>query len=368
MPRSPTISDDLASKLREQIVAGKWDEGKLPSERELSRDYQVARLTARRALKRLCAEQLIAARPGRGYELVCGAGGNDRGAAGREVLFFFLDRTGARVPDPIDAGILSGASAEARRGGLELYSTSQEPEAFKRIVSQRTGSSLRGVLLDWARPDVADYMLDSGVPFVVVEDDIEGLPVTSVVQDDAGGTRAALEHLAAHGHRRIGVVASSGCDYHIDRRLSAYREFMLRSGLGVGPELIARAPKDRNGVRTSDARAAAVRLLDLEEGRAPTAIFAASGGMVDGLLEEVQSRGLRVPQDLSLVVWGQQFVRAAGGKRSDLAHVIWDRQEMGRMAMLALEERIRVGRPERMVFRIETQVVDRGSVAAPCRR
>jgi LacI family transcriptional regulator, repressor for deo operon, udp, cdd, tsx, nupC, and nupG len=360
MPRPATLAKDVAGRLRKEILDGRWNDRPLPSERALSAKLGVARLTARRALKRLCAEQLIEARPGRGYVLVSGVGADEAPPNGREIIFFFLDRSGKMMPSAIDAEILSGASVEARQKELVLYSTCQEPEAFRRIVRERKGSSLRGVLLDWARRDVAEFLLEAGVPFVVVEDDIEGLPVASVVQDNAGGTRAALEHLAELGHQRIGLVTSTFQSFHPIQRLAAYREFMLKSGLGVEPELISRAPGGAEG-----GRQAAARLLDLGKDKAPTAIYVASGGMVEGVAAELHSRGLSWPRDISLVVWSGAGELEPVREASGITHVSWDHRELGRMAMLALEERIRAGRPERMVFRIEAQLIDRGSTSGP---
>jgi LacI family transcriptional regulator len=224
-------------------------------------------------------------------------------------------------------------------------------------VEERKGKDLRGVLLDWARRDLAEFLLEAGMPFVVVEDDLEGLPVTAVIQDNAAGTHAILEQMAAQGHRRIGLIVNSQQSVHPLQRLAAYREFMLRAGLGVSPELIA---QDEPG--TEGGRRAAARLLDLAE--RPTAVYVASRGMLDGVIGEMNSRGLAYPLDLSLATWGEPGTGEPAGDVRDVTYVAWDRQELGRVAMLAIEERIRAGRPVRMVFRIESRLVDCGSVAA----
>jgi len=259
MPRAPKLADRVAAKLRREILAGKWADRSLPSERELSETHRVARLTARRGLKRLCSEHLIEVRPGRGYVIAPGAAALQLQpqAHGHAVLFFFVDSSGRMALDPVDAGIMNGASAEARLRGVELYATCQEPAVFRRIVEERKGKDLRGVLLDWARRDLAEFLLEAGMPFVVVEDDLEGLPVTAVIQDNAAGTHAILEQMAAQGHRRIGLIVNSQQSVHPLQRLAAYREFMLRAGLGVSPELIA---QDEPG--TEGGRRAAARLLD----------------------------------------------------------------------------------------------------------
>jgi LacI family transcriptional regulator len=346
----------LAARLRKEILAGKWDHRPLPSERRLSRSCRVARLTARKGLQQLCAEHIIESQPGRGYVLAAGAAALRPRPMGRAVLFFFVDSTGKMALDPVDSAIMNGASGEARRQGLELYATCQEPAVFRRIVGERRGRDLRGVLLDWARRDLAEFLLESGVPFVVVEDDLEGLPVAAVIQDNAAGTRAVLEHMAARGHRRIGLVVNTADSVHPLQRLAAYREFMLRSGLGMSPEIIV---QDESG--TDGGRRAAARLLDLAE--RPTAVYVASRGMLDGVIAELAGRGLKYPQDLSLAVWGEPGTGEPAGQVEDATFLAWNRQELGRMAMLALQERVRAGRPERMLFRIEPRLVDRGSVA-----
>jgi LacI family transcriptional regulator len=201
-------------------------------------------------------------------------------------------------------------------------------------------------------------MLEEGVPFVVVEDDLEGLPVPAVIQDNAGGVGTALEHIASRGHRRIGMVVGSQESIHPAQRLSGYREFMLRSGLELAPELVAReAPREENGRRPAAA------LLDLPE--RPTAIFIANRGALGGMLEEMAARGLECPRDVSLAVWGEPGSDGALDDEDNATYVTWDRAEMGRMALLLLEERIRAGREERTVCRVPAQLVDRGSVAEP---
>jgi LacI family transcriptional regulator len=351
----------IADRLRSEILAGKWSDRPLPSERSLSASCRVARLTARKALRQLCLEHLIEARPSRGYVVAAGAAG----AAGtrpaqqaRVVLFFYVDSTGAMALDPIDTALVNGASDEARRHGLDLFATCQEPAAFRRIIAERRGKDLHGVLLDWARRDLAESLIAAEVPFVVVEDDLEGLPVVAVIQDNAAGVRLALEHLAGRGHRRIGLLVDRQESIHPLQRLTAYREFVLSSGLDADPGLIA---KESSGA-DSDWRAVA-RLLDLEE--RPTAIFVANRGLLTGVLEEMAARSLECPRDVSLVVWGEPGTGEPAGGIDNLSFVAWDRREMGRMAVLALEERIRLGRSERMVFRIGTRLVERGSVGSP---
>jgi DNA-binding LacI/PurR family transcriptional regulator len=321
----------------------------------------MSRVTARRCLKLLCREQVVVARPARGYFPVSGPVEPEELRRRRSVLFYYVDGTGAPLLDSLHAGIVNGANAEAIRLGLDLYAVSRGPSDFQRTLSERWERGLRGVLLDWAIPALAEYLLRVNVPFVVVEDDLEGLPVTSVIQDNAAGMFQALEHMFERGHRRLAMIMNDLDTIHPRQRLAAYREFLLRSGLPANPGWVAKARAGADGSAAAAAAAAAV----LDCGQVPTAIFVASRGLLGGVREELSRRGLRCPQDVSLAVWGDPGVEESAGELFGTTYVTWDGAEMGRLAMRALDEMARSGRSERMVIRIGTRLVDRGSVATP---
>ena len=358
MARSSPLSDKITTKLRTEIIAGKWLGVPLPSEREISQEHGVSRVTARRSLQNLCAEHLLESQPGRGYFVAPGAMDLKRRPEGRAVFFFFVDSSGKMLLDPLDTAIFNGALSEARRQKLEIYSTCQDAAAFRRIIRSQKDKELRGVLLDWASADLAKFMLDEDVPFVVVEDDLEGLPVAAVIQDNAGGVGLAVDHFVERGHRRIGMVVGSKHSVHPAQRVSGYRESVLRAGLRLAPELVAREATEESG-----GRAPAAALLDLPE--RPTAIFVANRGSLGGVLKEMAARGLQCPRDVSLAVWGAPGSDDFPNDGAQITYITWDRSEMGRIAMLLLEERVQAGRAERTVCRIPGQLVDRGSVAGP---
>lgn len=130
----------------------------------------------------------------------------------------------------------------------------------------------------------------------------------SVNVDDRAGARAAAQHLLALGHRRIGIVTvglgdGSGLDLRTPAELLAATTAhapheRLRGWLealhaaGVVP-VVARQPD--NYVDT-DAGAAAL----LEAGGL-TAVLCFSDAVAEGAVRAAHARGLRVPEDLSVV-------------------------------------------------------------------
>lgn len=100
-------------------------------------------------------------------------------------------------------------------------------------------------------------------------------------------------HLIDLGHREIVFAAGPDGEHTAAERLAGYREAMERCGLGARVRVIP-------GGFTQDAGAAVVAEL-LRDGPLPTAIQAVNDPLAIGIFQELRRRGLRVPQDLSLV-------------------------------------------------------------------
>jgi LacI family transcriptional regulator len=107
----------------------------------------------------------------------------------------------------------------------------------------------------------------------------------TVLLDDAGGARAAVEHLLARGHRRIACVADRAEVYTARERMSGYEAALEAAGVAVDPELI------RPGSQASEQAERVVgELLDLPPDRRPTAIFSANNRNTIGALHALAGR------------------------------------------------------------------------------
>ncbi len=111
--------------------------------------------------------------------------------------------------------------------------------------------------------------------------------------DDEGSARRATDHLIALGHRRIGFISGSE-EYDLSNwRIDGWREAMTAAGLQTD-DLLARGDFSyESGIAATNA------LLALKE--SPTAIIASSDQMALAALDTVTKRGLKVPQDISLI-------------------------------------------------------------------
>ncbi|MCX4390784.1 LacI family DNA-binding transcriptional regulator [Micromonospora peucetia] len=197
------------------------------------------------------------------------------------------------------------------------------------------------------------------VPVVVV--DPAGVPATDVPTIGAtnwAGGLAATEHLLSLGHRRIGFVAGPTHLLCSRARLDGHRAALEAAGAPVEDQLVH--PGD---FYHASGFAAGTALLDLDE--PPTAIFAASDQMAFGVYEAVRRRGLRIPDDVSVV--GFDDLPEARWASPPLTTVRQPLVEMGRLAartVLRLAQGEGIDSPR---VELATHLVTRDSTAPPRR-
>ena len=135
----------------------------------------------------------------------------------------------------------------------------------------------------------------AGIPLVVIDPaNTPPTDIPSVGATNWAGGLAATEHLLSLGHRRIGIITGYPDMLCSLARLDGYRSGLERAGVAVDPALVKYGDFEHEG-----GFARAVELLALSD--RPTAIFAGSDQMAFGVYEAARQRGLRIPDDLSVV-------------------------------------------------------------------
>lgn len=136
---------------------------------------------------------------------------------------------------------------------------------------------------------------DCGKPVVLVSSAlIDDFVAPSAQPDNRAGTIAAVTHLIDHGHRRIGFVGNLA-QRDIRDRFAAYQEALTAHGLAADPALMFPTPEngETGGV------VAAQRII--AAATRPTAVMVATDRNAIGLMRELTSAGLLIPQDLAVV-------------------------------------------------------------------
>jgi DNA-binding LacI/PurR family transcriptional regulator len=192
-----------------------------------------------------------------------------------------------------------------------------------------------------------------GLPVVVAGHREGVIPGAEVVaNDDRLGARLATEHLIGLGHRGIGHLTGGGGA----ARLRAEGFAAAMAAAGLEPRTVA----GHGATTEEDGYAAAVRLLDA----APetTAVFAANDTMAMGALAAAGERGMRVPQELSVVGYDDSPIASTHLLR--LTTVDSRNAEIGAVAAERLVARIGGGPDTGAAVLLEPELVVRGSTAA----
>ncbi|MFJ6214135.1 LacI family DNA-binding transcriptional regulator [Streptomyces sp. NPDC092296] len=200
--------------------------------------------------------------------------------------------------EPFFMQLISGIQAELSADGTPLLLTVAEDQQAE-IDTYRTWSGQRRVdgvfLVDMQVEDARVAVLEAlGMPTVVIGAPIGTGRLPSVWSDDSAAAHTALQHLAALGHRRVARVCGPAHLRHTEIRSAAIDR--LAPALGMECTTVATD-------YSADEGAAAARTL-LTRHDPPTAILFDSDLTAVSGLTAAQSLGLRVPEDVSILGWG----------------------------------------------------------------
>lgn len=195
------------------------------------------------------------------------------------------------------------------------------------------------------------------VPIVVIDPiNMPRSRVVSVGSTNFSGGLAATQHLLELGHHRIAYLGGPTTASCNQARLHGYRGAMQAAGMRISKGYV------RNGkFRHEDGLVEGAALLALA--LPPTAIFAGNDETALGVLEAARARGLRVPEELSVVGFDDtESARVASPPLTTVA------QPLQRMGAVALRTALRLAAGEKADshhVELATELIVRGSTAPP---
>jgi LacI family transcriptional regulator len=138
---------------------------------------------------------------------------------------------------------------------------------------------------------------NKGFPIVLFDRITEEINTHKVIVDNFRGAYDATEHLIRNGHKRIGVLTNSEFLSITHERVAGYKEALIRNGIKVDENYIQHC---FYGGMIFEEIEVAVNKLFTQKNK-PDAIFATSDKLTTGCLKTLKRRGLKVPDDVSLV-------------------------------------------------------------------
>lgn len=259
--------------------------------------------------------------------------------------------------DPFYAIISEGVTRELQKEkiGVRYYIQPETTigdqafdEIFKNVYS--VGNILIGA--DFA-PDVFSRLEKIHTPTVLV--DCVHPAFSSVNPDHFGGAKEAAAHLLAAGHRRLLFLAGPLAQSSIAERYRGCCAAAEQAGAAV-------QCVECRGVGIEDGEQAVCQLSETD----CTALFAATDKLALGALKALRRRGLRVPQDLS--VMGFDDMEWSRYAEPPLSTVHVPKTRLGKLAAQLLMNLLQDPGMERVTMNISTRLVLRGSIQERARQ
>lgn len=202
------------------------------------------------------------------------------------------------ITNPFFAELTRGIEDCCRRTDYSVFlcNSDDDPQRQSRYLQTLLERRVDGLLLAAAAGEasaLAQRLTSMRVPTVVVDRAVPGLAADLVRVDHQGGSRLAVEHLLALGHRAIACL-SGPSGFAVSRaRAAGWREAMTRAGIEPDPAWLL------EGDFSAAAGHELARRL-LARG-AVTAIFASNDLLAIGALRAAAESGVAVPSALSVV-------------------------------------------------------------------
>lgn len=265
------------------------------------------------------------------------------------------------ICDPFFAEVIQGIERTAAEHGylVLLGDCAQQRQQEKIFVNLIVTKQIDGMLL-----------LGSNIPFNASKEEQRNLPpmvmanefapeleLPTVHIDNLTAAFNAVLYLHDLGHQRIGCLAGPKHMPLSQYRLQGYIQALRRCGLSE-TGYVAHADF------TFEAGAKALAQL-MAQPQPPTALFCHSDVMAIGALSQAKRLGLRVPEDLSIV--GFDDIHLAQYVDPPLTTVAQPRYQIGREAMLLLLEQLHHHRVVIGSRLLDSELIIRGSTAAPKR-
>lgn len=200
-------------------------------------------------------------------------------------------------------GLLDGIDRVVAEGGVSIELVGRGKDSPNNIGKRIAQSSPDALIL--MKPHVVSGSViifearRLQIPVFCIGTRMREFECTTVQENGEQGVADAVEYLARHGHRRIGfAVPDEPVPLWFDRR-HGYQRGMAQAKLPFDQNLIHWHPANNRCFDLAESLFAYLKQVK------PTALILATGVFTEALVPLVQSGRLKLPDDLSIVVFDQ---------------------------------------------------------------
>ncbi len=258
------------------------------------------------------------------------------------------------VINPLDGAIQRSIEEAARERDVVVIASSidEDAERERELVGIFTARRVDGLIIKAAGHDQS-YLSDQrrmSMSMVFVDRPPAFLDADTVVVDNEQGTARGVDHLVAHGHRRIAYLGALHTIVTAEQRVAGYRRALVAAHIVTDESLIQRDVQN-----SEHAHAVARQLLRSEN--PPTAVFAAQNMITVGVVRALRELDLH----RSIAVIGFDDVPLFDLLEPAVTVLAQDPWAIGRQAATTLFARLDGSTAPTRTHVIPVSLIERGS-------
>lgn len=256
--------------------------------------------------------------------------------------------------------IVNAAEEVLRSRGytLLLAITDERKEREIEIVRVLTQRRVDGIIMTTSSEEdteLSDMICNLRIPVVLLDRDLPR-ELDAVTIDHRRGTSAATEYLLRLGHDNITLLTGRPSMRPARERIAGFEAAYAALGRHPDPSQIRIGGFSADyGFREASAA--------LSSSSRPTAFIAGGVSMLPGVLRAINSHGLRIPDEISVIAGADSDLALLAG--SAVTAVRWSGSEEGRIAVELLLLRLEGHKSEPKRVMLDTELVTRASCAPP---
>lgn len=258
--------------------------------------------------------------------------------------------------------VLRGITEIVDENDLSLFycdtnnNAAKEEKALQMLKHQRVRGVIITPAIDYTEPNASkklrNMLNNLNVPVVVVDREIENSQWDGVFYENYQSAYCATEVLAKEGHKRIGIITGD-LQLKIGRdRFDGFKQALEDYEIKL----------DKKDIYLGDftiEKAYCVAKKMFDSGDYPNAIFTSNNNTTLGLIKAARECGITLGKDIGTI--GIDHVNILDILGYNFSYVTRDTEEMGRVAMRMLLERLKYPNKERKICIMPYQLVVKGS-------
>ncbi len=166
--------------------------------------------------------------------------------------------------------------------------------------------------------------INKKIPVILVDQSISEFEIPTILPDNYDGAIKIMEYIIGKGHSKIAFIGGPKYDHEGQKRYTAYKYMMKKNKFEIKKGYF------QEGVYSIESGYEATKKIFEESEELPTIIFSSNDNMAIGAIKEIQKRGYKVPEDISVI--GIDDIEIAKHFTPPLTTLKQNQYEIGRVA------------------------------------